>query len=136
VVDAEGNPVADATHVDKDGGSITTVGGKITEIADATPPADPPAEPTMKEVMQAVTNVGKQFSDMKKLFESNQKVTESALDLLGDQFQDLKTATELKLKNIGSKYDVPAGENPPPAGEKQSAYDPEKAKEIRENRKK
>lgn len=134
VVDAEGKSVDDATHVDKDGGSITTVGGKITAIEEATPPADPPAEPTMQEVMQAVTNVGKQFSDMKQLFESNQKVTESALELLGDQFQDLKTTTELKLKNIGSKYEVPAGENPPPAGGKTSAYDPEKAAEIREKR--
>lgn len=135
VVDAEGTPVADATHVDKDGGSITTVGGKITAIEESNPPADPPAEPTMQEVMQAVTNVGKQFSDMKKLFESNQKVTESALEFLGDQFQDLKTTTELKLKNIGSTYEVPPGENPSPAGGKESAYDPEKAKEIREARK-
>lgn len=137
VQDDAGAPVADGTHVDSEGGSITTVGGKITEIADPAPAADPPAEPSMQEVMQAVTNVGKQFSDIKKLFEVTQKTNESAMELISDQLQEFQTKTDLKFSTFKSDYKAPSGEQGQGGGQEfdSKVYDPEKAKEAREAKK-
>lgn len=136
VVDADGNAVGDDTHLLPDGSSIVTVGGAITEILEATPPADPSTEePTMQEVMNSVKQFGTQLAEISKKFDTAQKNNEKAFELISDEFSTFKEKTNLKLKTIKSSYEAPPGEpTGPKGGEESKGYDPEKAKELREKR--
>lgn len=135
VVDDAGNPVKDDTHLLPDGGSIVTVGGKISKINDA-PPADPPAEPTMQEVMQSVNKLADQFSTFSKKIEKSLGETDESVKIVGKALSDFQTETKKKFENIRSSYDVPPGEKLNPSGGAAKGYDPEKAKEFREKNEK
>lgn len=133
VVDDAGNPVPDGNHLLPDGGSIDTVDGKISKINDA-PPADPPAEPTMQEVMQSVNQLSQQFSTFSKKIEKSLGETDESVKLVGEALSSFQTETKKKFENIKSSYEVPPGEKPNPQGGAAKGYDPEKAKEFRENK--
>lgn len=123
VVDDSGTPVVDATHLLPDGSSITTVGGKITEIAEKPEGGD--EEPTMQDVMNSVNNLANQFSAFQKLNKKTQKENEEAFGVLSDELKRL--GKEIKSK----EFQKPSGEQGKPEGGKERAYDPDKAAEIR-----
>ncbi|MBA4154154.1 hypothetical protein [Flavobacterium sp.] len=128
VVTSEGTPVPDADHLLPDGGSIVTVGGKITEIKEAEPVDEPADETSMKEVMNSVNNLTKQFQSFKKTIEKSQKDNEEAFDVVSKEMKRLG-------KEIGSKkFEKPSAEQGSGQGAKAKTYDPEKAKEIREKK--
>ncbi|WP_445454105.1 hypothetical protein [Flavobacterium sp. 25HG05S-40] len=125
VVDDTGAAVSDDTHLLPDGGSIVTVGGKITEINEA--PAS--EEPTSTEVMQAVITLGKKFDTFIKNQKEIQKDNETAFGLVAKQIKETKALV------TGKKADDFETEDEPGKGVKK-AYDAEAAKKLREDRKK
>jgi hypothetical protein len=131
IVDDTGAPLADNQYVLPDGGAITVTGGVIEEITEApeapeTPETTDP-NPMLQEVKQSVNRLEKQFSNFLKKYESTQEDNEKAFDLLASNLNRMG-------KEIKSKFDVPSHLEKEP--KKISSYDPEKAKEIRENNKK
>mgnify|MGYP006921386335 CR=1 FL=1 len=134
VVDDAGNSVDDDTHLLPDGGSIVTVDGKITEINEATPPADPPAEPTMQEVMQSIQSLGSQFATFSKKIEKSLAETDESLKIVAENQANFQTETKKKFETIKSSYEVPPGEKPEGGKGGARGYDPEKAKEFREKK--
>jgi hypothetical protein len=134
VVDDAGNSVDDDTHLLPDGGSIVTVDGKITEINEATPPADPPAEPTMQEVMQSIQSLGSQFATFSKKIEKSLAETDESLKIVAENQANFQTETKKKFETIKSSYEVPPGEKPEGGKGGAKGYDPEKAKEFREKK--
>ena len=135
VVDDAGNSVDDDTHLLPDGGSIVTVDGKITEINEATPPADPPAEPTMQEVMQSIQSLGSQFATFSKKIEKSLAETDESLKIVAENQANFQTETKKKFETIKSSYEVPPGEKPEGGKGGAKGYDPDKAKEFRESSK-
>lgn len=132
VVDESGNPLADGDYVTTDGGTITVVSGTISDMTQAPDtPADPTAEPTMQDVMNSVNNLSKIVAGIEKKFNATQKENESAFNVIADKLNVLG-------KNVKSKFDVPRAENTPKGkgARDNSGYDPDKAREIRENRNK
>jgi len=130
VVDDSGNPLADGDYVTTDGGTITVAGGTISDMTQAPDtPADPTAEPTMQDVMNSVNNLSKIVTGIEKKFNATQKENESAFNVIADKLNVLG-------KNVKSKFDVPRAENTPigKGAKDNSGYDPDKAREIRENR--
>lgn len=135
VTDDAGAAVTDGEHLLPDGSAIVTEGGAITEIKDA-PETPPAAEPTTQEVLNSVNNLAKQFSTFQKTFAKAQKENEQAFELISDQQTKFEKDTNLKLKTIKSNYETPPV---PPTGGKgpgtETAYDADKARELREKRK-
>ena len=130
VIDDTGAPVKDDEHLLPDGGSITTVGGVITEIKDKPQDAGSGGEPTLTEVMNSINELGKQFATFKKEQNVKQKLNEDAFELLQDNMLSFQKSTNLSLKNIKSTYSAPGLEGK--TGESTKAYDADKVKEARE----
>jgi len=130
VVDEAGSPLADGDYVTTDGGTIVVAGGVISEINDA-PAPDNGGEPTMQDVMNSVNSLGTMVKDIQKQFNTTQKLNEEAFDVISDKLNVLG-------KSVKSKFQVPSAEDlhSKKKTSDASGYDPEKAKEFRENRKK
>lgn len=134
VQDAEGNPVADATHILPDGGSITTVDGVITEISGSEEEEEEETEPSLSEVLNSVNKLSKAFDTFQKNVNKTNKDFEKTFDLITEEHQKLSKKVDNLAKKTKSNYDVPPGTPQKKKEENSSGYDPEKAKEIRNKR--
>jgi len=141
VVDETGAPVKDDTHLLPDGSSITTVGGVITEITEKiAQETEDPKEPTLTEVMNSISNIGKQFSAFQKEQKTNQGLNEKAFEMLQKDFMAFEKKTNLALKNVKSTYEAPGADANDKGAKGSKTYDAaavtEARKKIEENKKK
>lgn len=136
VNDAEGKPLADGDTVLKDGSTLVIVDGKISEIKEAVSDPSDDEEPTLAEVMQGVNTLSTAFGKFQTAYKKDLKENQGAIELIADQVSKFDARVTTLARSVTSKKTTYSAEPPAPKKINESGYDPDKAREAREKRKK
>ncbi len=139
VVDEEGKAVPDGEHVTKDGSTLVTENGNITEIREEggegdEEEGDGDGEPTMGEVMQSLNSLTESFNQFKTQYTEDLKESQAATELVYDELYKKFNNLAKTVKSKDPKDYTGNGK-----GRKtkmsESGYDPDAVREAREARK-
>ena len=108
---ADGSPLEDGDHVDKDGKTITVVGGKIDAIKDEEEDEEGGKDtpPSNTEVMQSIQNLTTQFSEFTTKANEYFKENDKALKGLFEGHKALEQKFKTLARGVGSSFEP--GEN-------------------------
>ncbi|GLB47757.1 hypothetical protein [Neptunitalea lumnitzerae] len=131
VIDETGNPIADGELTLKDGSIWVIEEGVITAIKDAEEdPIDDDA--TIEQVMQSVNKLTTSLRNFQKQYRKDLKVHEDALQLVASSFEKRFNNLAKTVKTTAPNYVSDANK-----GKKSkfgSRYDPDRVKEIRDQK--
>ena len=136
VNDAEGKPLTDGDTVLKDGSTLVIVDGKISEIKEAASDPSDDEEPTLAEVMQGVNTLSTAFGKFQTAYKRDLKENQGAIELIADQVSKFDARVTTLARSVTSKKTTYSAEPAAPKKINESGYDPDKAREAREKRKK
>ena len=132
----DGSSIEDGDLTVKDGTVWVIEGGKISEIKDAEEEEEEESEePTNAEVMQSVQKLTQTFESFQNQYKKDLKENQDSIDFVAQTFEKKFNNLAKTVKSKSPDYKKNADEG---KGTKQSAsgYDPDKAREEREKRKK
>ncbi|GLB53052.1 hypothetical protein NBRC110019_20920 [Neptunitalea chrysea] len=131
VIDETGNPVADGELTLKDGSVWVIEEGAITEIKEAEE-APEGEEATIEQVMQSVNSLARSLRSFQKQYRKGLKENQDAIQLVASSFDHRLNTLSKNVRSVSPDYYAD-----PYKGKKNkfgSGYDPDRVKEIREQK--